>query len=107
MKKYVDVKKRIYADIDNERIDEDVVGLTKTDFVKNFLGEEIFIYEGEYIYMYMNIDDFPPDYVFAEGVVIKNPYNFKPYKWCCKIMGKIEYIEEYNERWNNEGNVSD
>ncbi len=100
MKKYFGLNKRIYADIDNERVEENIVGLSKSDFVKNFIGEDVQIYEGEYVYMYMNTEDFPPEYVFAEGIVIKNPYRFKPYKWCCKIVDKIEYMDDYNERWN-------
>jgi hypothetical protein len=40
------------------------------------------------------------DYLFAEGVVIKNPYSTKPYKWCCKLVnGTEEYMSEYQKRF--------
>lgn len=94
---YNGLENRIFADFDNERIqDVDVVGLTQTDYVKNFSGETVRIHEGDYIYMFMPIDEVLSEYVFAEGFVIKNPYDFKPYRWCCKIVGGLEYNEEYS-----------
>ena len=39
-------------------------------------------------------------YIFSEGYVIFNPYEDIPYKWCCRIVGNIEYLEEYNKRFN-------
>ncbi|EPW8570695.1 hypothetical protein ACWQEN_000004 [Morganella morganii] len=94
--KNTNLENRIFADFDNERIkDIDIVGLTQTDYVKTFSGKLIRIHEGDYIYMFMPTDDTIPEYIFAEGVVIKNPYDFKPYKWCCKIKSKLEYIKEY------------
>ncbi|EHT2455797.1 hypothetical protein KXE84_003992 [Escherichia fergusonii] len=86
---------RIFADFDNERIqDIDIVGLTQTDYVKTFSGESVRINEGDYIYMFMPIDENLQQYVFAEGFVIRNPYEHKVYKWCCKIIGELEFINE-------------
>ncbi|EZJ77383.1 hypothetical protein AC01_2242 [Escherichia coli 1-392-07_S3_C1] len=50
--------------------------------------------------MFMPIDEVLPEYIFAEGFVIKNPYRFKPYKWCCKIIGELEFNKEYGRRFN-------
>ncbi|MBA8500350.1 hypothetical protein HVW15_04875 [Escherichia fergusonii] len=86
---------RIFEDFDNERIqDIDIVGLTQTDYVKTFSGESVCINEGDYIYMFMPIDENLQQYVFAEGFVIRNPYEHKVYKWCCKIIGELEFINE-------------
>ncbi|EDZ1845493.1 hypothetical protein GN572_004834 [Salmonella enterica] len=99
--KYKGLEGRVFADFDNERIqDIDIVGLTQTDCVKAFSGESIRINEGDYLYMFMPIDEVLPEYILAEGFVIKNPYEFKPYKWCCKIIGELEYIKEYELRFN-------
>jgi hypothetical protein len=97
---YAPIQHRIYADLDNERVDSDVVGISKTDFVKKFDGSLIEIKEHDYVYLFMDIidDDGSPSYVFSEGVIICNPYSFKPYKWCCRLISKIEYIEEYMSR---------
>jgi hypothetical protein len=91
---------RIYADLDNERVEHDVVGLTQTDFVKRRDGSMVRIAEGMHISLYMDIvdDDGGPSYVLSAGDVIKNPYPFKPYKWCCKLTEPIEYIDEYMKR---------
>lgn len=100
-KVYKGLNDRIYADFDNERtIDLDVVGLTQSDEVRNFIGDTVFLKEGDYIYLYMSIDETLPEYVFSEGYVIPNPYKFKPYKWCCKLTSKLEYIEDYEYRFS-------
>ncbi|CAM7832501.1 TPA: hypothetical protein N8123_004345 [Escherichia coli] len=98
---YYGLENRIFADFDNERVqDIDIVGLTQTDHVNTFSGELVCINEGDYIYMFMPIDEVLPEYIFAEGFVIKNPYRFKPYKWCCKIIGELEFNKEYGRRFN-------
>ncbi|MDF0607144.1 hypothetical protein HZU77_016115, partial [Neisseriaceae bacterium TC5R-5] len=99
-KKYKGLNERVYADFDNECIfDANIVGLTFTEEVENFHGEKIHLQEGEYIYLYMGIDKFLPEYVVAEGHVISNPYSSRQYKWCCKLVGDIEYLENYNKRF--------
>ena len=96
--KCIPVEQRIYADIDNERpYDLDIVGLTQNDEVLNYFREVILIQEGDYVYLYMDYAD--GDHVFCEGIVIKNPYPTMPYKWCCTILGQIEYMSEYNKRF--------
>ncbi|RHH05420.1 hypothetical protein DW228_22940 [Bacteroides fragilis] len=105
MSKYNDVTKRILVDIDNERRkDCDVVGLTKSgeDYIINYEKEKILLHEGDYVYMYtedVHLDG-EISYIFSEGYVIFNPYEDIPYKWCCRIVGNIEYLEEYNKRFN-------
>ena len=97
-RKYKPKELRIFADTDNERpFDENIVGLTKNDEVVDFLGHIVSIKENDYLYMYMDCGD--GDYVFTEGVVIKNPYPTKPYKWCCKLLGEIEYMSEYEKKF--------
>ncbi|WP_174866829.1 hypothetical protein [Pectobacterium polaris] len=99
-KKYKGLKDRVFADFGNEIVDDFyIVGLSKSDYINSFSGESVKIKEGDYIYMFMPIDEVLPEYLFAEGVVIKNPYEFKPYKWCCKIIGEFEYIDEYDRRF--------
>jgi hypothetical protein len=98
---YVDLSQRVYADLDNERVEPDVVGLTKTDFVKSVGGDLVKICEGEYLHLFMDIidDDGSNSYVVSEGIVISNPYAFKPYKWCCRLTENIEYIDDYLRRF--------
>jgi hypothetical protein len=98
---YAPLEHRLFADLDNERVDPDVVGLTQTDLLKRFTGESVKITEGQHIFLFMNIidDDGGISYVLSEGDVIKNPYSFKPYKWCCRLTAAIEYIEEYEKRF--------
>lgn len=95
---------RIFADFDNERgVDSDIVGLAQTDEIKNYMGETIFLKEGDYVYLYLPVDEILPEYVFSEGFVIPNPYEFKPYKWCCKLTRELEYIEDYeSSRYSND-----
>ena len=105
MNKYVEIAKRIDVDFDNEgRFAWDIIGLTKYDYIQNLSGEKIELFEGQYVYLCMKTDDNPLDYVVAEGTVIRNTFNSKPCKWYCKIVGKIEYIDDYNQKF---GNVSD
>lgn len=100
-KVYKELNYRIFADFDNERVvDLDIVGLTQTNEVKNFIGDTVFLKEGDYIYLYMPTDETLPEYVFSEGYVIRNPYKFTPYKWCCKLTSKLEYIEDYKYRFS-------
>ncbi|EAM2539658.1 TPA: hypothetical protein MZO93_003387, partial [Salmonella enterica] len=98
---YKHVSERLYADIDNERVaDIDIVGLTQSDEVKDFFGNSVIIHEGDYVYLYTDsIEGGELSYIFSEGYVIPNPYEFKPYKWCCKLAGDepyFEYLDEYN-----------
>ena len=99
----IGLNSRIFADFDNERVlDLDIVGLTQTDEIKNYMGETIFLKEGDYVYLYMPVDEILPKYIFSEGFVIHNPYEFKPYKWCCKLTRELEYIEDYESRYSND-----
>ncbi|WP_096031274.1 hypothetical protein [Caballeronia temeraria] len=99
-RKYKPKEERVFADIDNERpFDENIVGLTKTDQVIDFYGSHISIAEGDYLYLFMDCGG--GDYVFAEGVVIKNPYPMKPYKWCCKLFCDIEYMDKYERSFSS------
>ncbi|MCL2872817.1 MAG: SAM-dependent methyltransferase [Betaproteobacteria bacterium] len=100
-RKYQPKQWRIFADTDNERpFDSNIVGLTKNDEVSDFSGRAILIKEGDYLYLYMDCGN--GDCIFSEGLVIKNPYPTKPYKWCCKLSGEIEYMSEYEGRFSDE-----
>lgn len=101
---YIDITNRVLVDIDNDRWrDPDIVGLTKAgeDYALNFKGEKILLHKGDYIYMYT--DNSYPDgtisYLFFEGYVISNPYDDIPCKWCCRIVGEIEDLEDYNKHY--------
>lgn len=97
---FIPLHKRFYADLDNERVDENIVGLSKDDFVKNFHGELIDISEFQYLNLFMDIiDDGKKSYAVSGGHLIANPYPLKPYKWCCKLDQEIEYIEDYIGRF--------
>lgn len=90
---YDKLKERVFADFDNEIVDDfNIIGLTQSDYVETFCGESLRIAEGDYIYMFMPADEVRKEYFLAEGVVIKNPYEFKPYKWCCRVVGQFEYL---------------
>lgn len=53
---YKPAEERIWADISNEsNVDSDIVGLTQSDEVKDFLGNSVIIHEGDYVYFYMRI----------------------------------------------------
>lgn len=100
---YEDLTNRIFADFDNEIVqDPDIVGLTQTDSVTTFSGGTALLKEGDYVYMFMSADERLPEYLVAEGVVIPNPYDFKPYKWCARIVGEIEYFDEYEQRFKHD-----
>lgn len=101
LNKYKGLNTRILVDIDNERpYDCDIVGLSKTDEAINFNGETVTLKEGTYIYIYTeSVEKGVTSYILAEGYVIRSPYKDLPYKWCCQIQGKIEYIEDYNDRF--------
>ena len=94
------------ADLDNERVESNVVGLTQTDLVKRFDGSFAELREGEYVHLFMDIvdEDKSYSYVVSEGTVIRNPYAFKPYKWCCQLNGVIEYIEDYLKKFPTPAN---
>jgi hypothetical protein len=97
IEKYKGVKERILVDLDNERpYHSDIVGLARNNEVTDFQGNSIILQGGEYVYLYT---ESPPDYIFAEGVVIPNPYEDLSYKWCCSLVGEIEYFEDYNKRF--------
>ncbi|WP_235212745.1 hypothetical protein [Burkholderia paludis] len=99
--KYVKINSRIYADFDNERpFDENIVGLSKTDDARDFDGNVVVLREGDYIYLFMPIDEALPEYVFSEGTVIKNPYETKPYKWCCQLRVAVENMDDYGKRFS-------
>lgn len=91
---------RLFADFDNERIqDRNIVGLSQSDEMINFDGRHVILKHHDYVYLYMQTDEFPDEYVVAEGFIIANPYTFKPYRWCCKLTSEIEYFEDYNQRF--------
>lgn len=102
MNNYVGIESRIVVDIDNERpYDSSILGLSQRDEVLSFAGDTIVLTEGMYVYMITeNFDEDIPDHILSEGLVIKKPYPDLPYKWCCRIEGKIEYLEDYNRRFN-------
>jgi hypothetical protein len=104
MKEYKDVTDRIRVDIDNERpYDFDIVGVTRKDTVTDFNGDKITLQAGDYVYMYTeSIEKGEISYIFSEGYIIPNPYEDMKYKWCCKIIGDIEDIEDYNKRFGIE-----
>lgn len=101
MNNYTELKNRIWVDIDNERpYNCDIVGLSKTDEAITYNGVKQPLHEGQYIYMYTeSIEKEGKTYIFSEGYVIANPYNNLMYKWCCKIIGEIEFMEDYNKRF--------
>lgn len=107
---YKPAEERIWADISNEsNVDSDIVGLTQSDEVKDFFGNSVIIHEGDYVYLYedMREDNGEVSYIFFEGYVITNPYDFLPYKWCCKLTGDkryFEYSDEYNKRFGMQNN---
>ena len=107
---YKPAEERIWADISNEsNVDSDIVGLTQSDEVKDFFGNSVIIHEGDYVYLYedMREDNGEVSYIFFEGYVIPNPYDFLPYKWCCKLIGDkryFEYSDEYNKRFGMQNN---
>lgn len=102
MSGYKDISKRIWVDIDNERpYDSDIVGVTRQEFAIDFNNNHIPLNEGDYIYMYTeSIENGILSYIVCEGYVISNPYKDMPYSWCCKIVGDIEYIEDYNQKFD-------
>ncbi|MDR3212933.1 MAG: hypothetical protein LBT71_03285 [Azoarcus sp.] len=96
---YVPKEQRYWVDIGNDRpYDWDIVLLSKTDEVEGFDGKMKTIKEGEYIYLFTDIGD--GEFCFVEGIVIKNPYADIPVcKWCCEIVGEIEYDKDYEARF--------
>ena len=97
---YHALKGRVFADFDNEMIqDISIVGLTQTDEVEDFDGNTVLLNNQDYVHLYMVIDEESPEYVISKGYVIPNPYDFKLYKWCCKLTSKIEYFDDYNRKF--------
>ena len=97
---YQGLNGRVFADFDNERVyDLDIVGLSKSNEIIDFEENIVILKENEFIYLFMQIDIENHVYVVAEGFVIPNPYAFKPYLWCCKLVSEIEYFEDYNRRF--------
>ena len=102
MNKYVDIRNRVYVDIDNDRVfDYDIVKLSRLDEIEDYSGNRIELHENDYIYMYTdNIEDNEHSYIYSEGIVIRNPYNeLSSFKWFCKLIGDIEYLKDYNNRF--------
>ena len=98
---YRGLEGRIFADFDNERVfDFNIVGLSQTNEVLNFEGHRVVLKEQDFVYLYMQVDEFLAQYVVAEGKVIANPYESKPYRWCCQLTTEIEYFEDYQQRWS-------
>ena len=94
---------RIKVDIDNDRIvDDDIVKLSKGDIVIDYLGNEITLKEGMYVYLYTDDTDSRGEssFIFSEGIVIKSPYGaLTLFKWFCKLKGEIVYVDKNGEIW--------
>lgn len=106
---YKPAEERIWADISNEsNVDSDIVGLTQSDEVKDFFGNSL-LFMRVIMYIYMRIwEKITVSYIFFEGYVIPNPYDFLPYKWCCKLKENkqyFEYSDEYNKRFDIQHNM--
>ena len=68
------IDSRIKVDIDNDRIvDNDVVKLSREDFVIDYSGKKITLKERMYVYLYTDDTDDKgePSFIFSEGIVIK------------------------------------
>ncbi len=106
---YKDLEDRIWVDIDNERpYESDVVGLSKSNEATYFGGSTLILKEGQYIYMYtLSLEANKMSYIFSEWYVIANPYKDLNYRWCCRIAGEIEFIEEYRKRFGKDDFRSD
>ena len=97
---YKSIDERIYCDYSNDRLDRDIVMVSKTDEVKNLRGDKFVLKEGDYVYLYEDIGE--GDYIVFEGYIIPNTFNSGPCKWFCKLVGEhrhIEYWDEYNKRF--------
>ena len=94
------IDSRIKVDIDNDRIvDNDVVKLSREDFVIDYSGKKITLKEGMYVYLYTD-DKGEPSFIFSEGIVIKNPYgDLTLFKWFCRLKGEILYVDKNGEIW--------
>ncbi len=94
---------RIKVDIDNDRIvDNDVVKLSREDFVIDYSGKKITLKEGMYVYLYTDDTDDKgePSFIFSEGIVIKNPYgDLTLFKWFCRLKGEILYVDKNGKIW--------
>ena len=97
--KFVGLATRVFADMDNERIIKNIIGLTQDDVVKRFDATEVRVKEGDYIYLYMDTED--GDYCLSEGIVIRNPIKSKPYKFCCVLDDEIIYLSNYMKKFKN------
>lgn len=102
-RKFVELNDRILVDIDNERrYDQKILGLSQSDEVEGFNKNTITLKEGDYVYTFTeNHSEDEISYIFAEGYVIQNPYPDLPYKWCCRLVGDVEFSEDYNRDKSN------
>lgn len=95
------IDSRIKVDIDNDRIvDNDVVKLSREDFVIDYSGKKITLKEGMYVYLYTDDTDDKgePSFIFSEGIVIKNPYgDLTLFKWFCRLKEEILYVDKNGE----------
>ncbi|MCD8213845.1 MAG: hypothetical protein LUC34_07365 [Campylobacter sp.] len=100
--RYVPLKDRIYADMDNERLLNNLVLLSKDGNVKKFDASVAGVNEGDYVYLYMDIDEDADTndadrYVVSEGIVVKNPISYDVCKFCCvlneEILRRGEYVK--------------
>ena len=94
------IDSRIKVDIDNDRIvDNDVVKLSREDFVIDYSGKKIILEEGMYVYLYTD-DKGEPSFIFSEGIVIKNPYeDLTLFKWFCRLKEEILYVDKNGKIW--------
>ena len=83
-------KPRIKVDF-NERMEPDLVLISKTDVRTDSDGNSIKLFSGAfvYIYEYNKYDDCEEEYLFAEGVVELNDRLMNKHaKWSCRINAK-------------------
>jgi hypothetical protein len=89
----------LYVDF-NELIEENLVLLSKEDTKKDFGGNEVFLFEGKEIKIYMDdLDEFGNiDNLIASGLVeLNNTGLFSICKWSCRIdQNGIRHESEVN-----------
>lgn len=81
---------RIKVDF-NERIESDLVLISKTDERTDSEGNRIKLFLGSFVYLYEynNHEDGEEEYLFAEDIVeFNDKYINKNTTWCCRINEK-------------------
>ena len=80
-------KPRIKVDF-NELLEPDLILLSKTNERIDSKGNKISLSEGVkvYLYEYNNYQDGVDEYLYADGIVVKNEIQENPVAiWCCRI----------------------